>query len=276
MIMHEDESNRIYTSNATTASTEARIPEADSSPSYSGKQQQPVELSFESDEDMDKKPAALLHYCKDVPATSNEHIDDEESIVLAPLGPSRRTTAARDALFSMSPKPMSMNGTKFHGSSFTIQASTSMVKPSLEQLSIPLTKVFWKDNAYRLGHDSMSYCTDETEQIHRPLPYMSAAMLPNNVIRPTPLHDIISDLVHAEGISHTSPNLPLPIVITPIRCTPKVPYKSPFKPIPFKEFDSWSHHNMYSDHNGVSTNGRVLRPIPHFSPMPAHLNTSAL
>ena len=423
--IHCDENDQICNDENTYASktkmpTESRVPAVHSSPLNS--ETQPVELSFESDEEMEKKPAAILHYTRDAHRTNHhEYVEDEESIALAPLGPSRRTTAAHDALFSMSPKPGSFDDPKLLDLGLSIQASTTMVKPTMEHLSVPLTKLSRKDNSSRLGHDSMSYSTDETEQVQRPLPYMNATMLPkqapsvlsdtddeeelllmtntwtspasttmtvgphtsssaylhgialpsvtpspnvlqqqqnsltepkhatpisavhklhrplnaiDHVIRPTPrkppppsiktedmiendflnqvgnllspqgrvtnkppvlshhnddrynafqpvtkrnnyheLHNIISGLVHEDGTSQSAANLSPPIVTTPNRHIPKVPYKSPFKPIPFKEFDNLSHHQIYMDHKGASNNGQVLRPIPRLSPMPTKWKT---
>jgi hypothetical protein len=84
------------------------------------------------------------------------------------------------------------------------------------------------------------------------------------------LHNIITDMIHNGNDSHTTPDLLPPIVSTPIRRTPKIPYKSPFKPINDKEYDQ----RIYLDRKGASTNGRVLRPIPRFSPSPAKIITS--
>ena len=253
---------------------ESLVPEAYSSPSTFNKQ--PVELSFESDDEMDKKPAAITNYSKNVRSKySNDDADDEESIALAPLGPSRRTTAAHDALFSMSPKPMSLDGTKLLEKAEEIQFSTPTVKPTLEHLSVPLAKLHRKDHSSRLGHDSMSYSTDETDQVPRPLPYLSAAMLPKqppNVLSDTDEEEELllmtntrtsapttttgweNSIHHGNSLPSVTPS---PNVLKQQQCVLKM--RNGATPVSTDR----------KSHRPLNASGRIIRPTPLKAPPPA-------
>jgi hypothetical protein len=126
-----------------------------------------IESSFDAEDEMDKKPPAIEYNKKDMYFNGYGDYDDDESIALAPIGPSRRTTAAHDALFSMSSKPVSENATM----------KSMKNSDAVSQHSVPLTKRHRKNYSSHDGHDSMSYSTDDTYQFQRHLPYLNASLL---------------------------------------------------------------------------------------------------